>query len=101
MYINILPTSCNRPNIKRSFKERISTLLFTSMLINTYIDRRTVSKYIDGYSKCDTRKRGSKIDEYYDVIDYLLLFTSMLINTYIPPCKPQGLYQSVIRSVHS
>lgn len=51
----ILPTSCNRPNIKRSFKERISTLLFTSMLINTYI----------------------------------------------PPCKPQGLYQSVIRSVHS
>ena len=24
------------------------------------------------YSKCDTRKRGSKIDEYYDVIDYLL-----------------------------
>lgn len=51
----ILTTSCNRPNIKRSFKERISTLLFTSMLINTYI----------------------------------------------PPCKPQGLYQSVIRSVHS
>ena len=36
------------------------------------VDRRTVSKYIDGYSKCDTRKRGSKIDEYYDVIDYLL-----------------------------
>ena len=32
------------------------------------VDRRTVSKYIDGYSKCDTRKRGSKIDEYYDVI---------------------------------
>lgn len=36
------------------------------------VDRRTVSKYIDGYSKCDTRKRGSKIDEYYDVINYLL-----------------------------
>ena len=33
------------------------------------VDRRTVSKYIDGYSKCDTRKRGSKIDEYYDFID--------------------------------
>lgn len=32
------------------------------------VDRRTVSKYIDGYSKCDTRKRGSKIDEYNDVI---------------------------------
>ena len=29
------------------------------------VDRRTVSKYIDGYSKCDTRKRGSKIDEYF------------------------------------
>ena len=36
------------------------------------VDRRTVSKYIEGYSKCDTRKRGSKIDEYHDVIDYLL-----------------------------
>lgn len=36
------------------------------------VDRRTVSKYIDGYSKRDTRKRGSKIDEYHDVIDYLL-----------------------------
>ena len=24
----------------------------------------------------------------------------MLINTYILTCKPQGLYQSVIRSVH-
>ena len=28
------------------------------------VDRRTVSKYIDGYSKCDTRKRGSKIWQY-------------------------------------
>ena len=32
------------------------------------VDRRTVSKYIDGYSKCDTRKRGSKIDEYLSLI---------------------------------
>ena len=36
------------------------------------VDRRTVSKYIDGYSKSDIRKRGSKIDEYYNLIDYLL-----------------------------
>ena len=37
LFTLILPTSCKRPNIKRSFKERISTLLFTSMLISTYI----------------------------------------------------------------
>ena len=37
LFTLILPTSCKRPDIKRSFKERISTLLFTSMLISTYI----------------------------------------------------------------
>lgn len=36
------------------------------------VDRRTVNKYIGGYSKTDKRKRYSKIDEYYDLIDYLL-----------------------------
>ena len=50
----ILPTTCNLLNIKRAFKKPISILLFTFMLINTYV--RT--------------------------------------------CKPQKLYQSVIRGVH-
>lgn len=36
------------------------------------VDRRTVSKYMDGYSKSETRERISKIDQYYDEIDYLL-----------------------------
>ena len=35
------------------------------------VDRRTVSKYIDGYSKSDVRQRKSKIDQYYDVINFL------------------------------
>lgn len=36
------------------------------------VDRRTVSKYMEGYSKSDTRERKSKIDLFYDDIDYLL-----------------------------
>lgn len=35
-------------------------------------DRRTVSKYIDGYEKSNTRKRSSIIDSYYDCIKELL-----------------------------
>ncbi len=38
------------------------------------VDRRTVSKYIDGYSKCDIRKRGSKID------DIMMLLITCSIN---------------------
>lgn len=36
------------------------------------VDRRTVSKYIDGYSKPSTRNKNSLIDEYYDIIEELL-----------------------------
>lgn len=36
------------------------------------VDRRTVHKYIGGYSKSNTRNKPSKIDEYYDEVDYLL-----------------------------
>lgn len=36
------------------------------------IDRRTVSKYMNGYVKKVNRERKSSIDEYYDVIKDLL-----------------------------
>jgi len=36
------------------------------------VDRRTIEKYLKGYSPTKTRKRKSKIDDYYDVIKLLL-----------------------------
>lgn len=39
-------------------------------------DRRTIDKYINGYTKKDTRKRSSQFDKYYDLIDELLSHSS-------------------------
>lgn len=36
------------------------------------VDRRTIGKYLDGFVKKNTRKKGSKIDKYYDIIQSLL-----------------------------
>lgn len=36
------------------------------------VDRRTIDKYLEGYSPTKTRKRKSKMDDYYDVIKLLL-----------------------------
>ena len=36
------------------------------------VDRRTITKYLDGYRQNDTRKKTSKIDAYYDIIKKLL-----------------------------
>jgi len=35
------------------------------------VDRRTIDKYLNGLIPKKTRKRGSKIDTYYDVISQL------------------------------
>src|SRR5690625_4883677 len=36
------------------------------------VDRRTIEKYLNGYQPKFTRKRASKIDQYYEVIKLLL-----------------------------
>lgn len=36
------------------------------------VDRRTVAKYIDGYTKPSTRNKGSYLDKFYDLIKELL-----------------------------
>ena len=36
------------------------------------VDRRTVDKYINGFQKSKQRKKGSKLDKYYSVIQELL-----------------------------
>src|SRR5699024_10967683 len=36
------------------------------------VDRRTIDKYLKGYERSHSRKRKSKIDDYYEVIKLLL-----------------------------
>lgn len=43
------------------------------------VDSRTVSKYIDGYTKPTTRNKPSKIDEFYPLIKELLSNESIQI----------------------
>jgi len=46
------------------------------------VDPRTVKKYIDGYERPTTRKKASKIDDYYDLIAELLSDESIQIFYY-------------------
>jgi len=46
------------------------------------VDSRTVSKYIDGYTKSTTRNKPSKIDEFYPLIKELLSNESIQIFYY-------------------
>lgn len=46
------------------------------------VDRRTVQKYLDGYTRKLTRDKGSKIDEYYEIIAALLSVDSKQIFYY-------------------
>jgi len=39
---------------------------------NLGCDRRTIEKYMDGFAKSDTRNKGSKLDQYYDRVAFLL-----------------------------
>lgn len=41
------------------------------------VDRRTVTKYLDGFTKRESRSRISQFDEYYDVIAELLSETNI------------------------
>lgn len=36
------------------------------------VDRRTVDKYINGFQKLKKRKKASRLDKYYDIIQELL-----------------------------
>src|SRR5690625_1844763 len=36
------------------------------------VERRTIEKYLKGYTRKNTRNKPSKIDQYYDVIQSLL-----------------------------
>jgi hypothetical protein len=46
------------------------------------VDRRTINKYLEGFIRKTTRDKGSKIDEYYEVIAALLSVESKQIFYY-------------------
>ena len=62
------------------------------------VDRRTIDKYLNGLIPKKTRKRGSKIDKYYDVIkreDLSFTVFLMLLNAF-DPCSCNIIIISVI-----
>lgn len=46
------------------------------------VDRRTVNKYLNGYSKPVSRNRSSQLDSYYDLVKELLLDTTTQVFFY-------------------
>lgn len=60
------------PKIK-SLMENLNMKINKSQLAREMgADRRTVNKYLEGFTRKTTRDKGSKIDEYYEVIATLL-----------------------------
>ncbi|PXW81639.1 hypothetical protein DFR56_12012 [Pseudogracilibacillus auburnensis] len=57
--LNLLMESCNMKVNKSQLAQDLN------------VDRRTIDKYLKGYESLKTRKRKSKIDEYYEVIKLL------------------------------
>lgn len=58
--LNLLMESCNMKVNKSQLARDLN------------VDRRTIDKYLKGYVSSKTRKRKSKIDEYYGIIKLLL-----------------------------
>ncbi len=46
------------------------------------VDRRTIQKYLDGFTRKTSRDKGSKIDEYYEIIAALLSVDSKQVFYY-------------------
>jgi hypothetical protein len=60
------------PKLK-SLLENLKMKINKSQLAREFaVDRRTIEKYLNGFTKKETRDRGSKIDEYYEIIAVLL-----------------------------
>jgi len=60
------------PKLREFMEENNLKLNKSEIARQLNIDRRTVSKYLDGYMKSETRNKPSSMDEYYDVIKELL-----------------------------
>jgi len=60
-------------NKLKQFEENSSLKVNRSQLAREFnVDRRTVSKYIQGYKRKSTRTRTSQFDKYYSIIEDLL-----------------------------
>lgn len=60
------------PKLK-SLMENLNMKINKSQLVRELgVDRRTIQKYLDGFTRRRSRDKGSKIDEYYEIIAALL-----------------------------
>lgn len=60
------------PKLKLLMENLKMTINKSELARKFKVDRRTITKYLDGYTQSDTRKKTSKIDAYYDIIKRLL-----------------------------
>ena len=60
------------PKLREFMEENNLKLNKSEIARQLNLDRRTVSKYLDGYVKSETRNKPSKMDEYYETIKDLL-----------------------------
>lgn len=60
------------PKLREFMEENNLKLNKSEIARQLNLDRRTVSKYLNGYEKSATRNKPSGMDEYYDVIKELL-----------------------------
>ena len=60
------------PKLREFMEENNLKLNKSEIARQLNMDRRTVSKYLDGYVKSETRNKPSKMDEYYETIKDLL-----------------------------
>lgn len=67
----------------KSLMENLNMKINKSQLAREMgVDRRTINRYLEGFTRKTTRDKGSKIDEYYEVIATLLSTESKQIFYY-------------------
>lgn len=65
-------SSLDLPKLK-SLMENLNMKINKSQLARELgVDRRTIQKYLDGFTRRRSRDKGSKIDEYYEIITIII-----------------------------
>lgn len=68
----------------KKFMDDNNLKINVSALARRYkIDRRTITKYFNGFEKKETKNKTSKLDKYYDLIKTLLSSSTVNVNVKI------------------
>ena len=77
-----IPSLVDLPKIKLLMENLKMKVNKSQLAREMGVDRRTINKYLEGFSRKTTKDKGSKIDEYYEVIAALLSTESKQIFYY-------------------